>query len=252
MELLLGYFNQYKKVAIAFSGGVDSSYLIHIAKSAGCDVRAYFIKSQFQPRFELDDAVRLAGNIGIPLAIGTLDVLADPDIAGNPSNRCYFCKSAIFTLIKKLAEEDGFPFLFDGSNADDDENDRAGMKALKELGVASPLRECGIRKTDIRRLSKQAGLFTHDKPSYACLATRIPAGTHITADLLERIEGAENILFGMGFSDFRVRLIPPDTAKLQILESEWDYAAGMRADILFELSRYFNSVVLDLTPRRFE
>jgi uncharacterized protein len=204
---LLDFFNHNPRIAVAFSGGVDSSYLLFAAKTAGCNVRAYFIKSQFQPEFELDDAKRLADTLGIPLVIETLDVLNVPNIVQNPTNRCYYCKSAILLKLWELARADGIEVLCDGTNADDDENDRPGMQALREQVIVSPLRDCGLTKADIRRLSRQAGLFTHEKPAYACLATRIPTGVKITAELLAKIERAENILFGMGFSDFRVRVI---------------------------------------------
>ena len=247
--LLYDYLKQYPRIAVAYSGGVDSSYLLYAAKAAGIDVRAYFIKSQFQPQFELDDAIRLTDSLSIPLIVGRLDALSDLNVAKNPADRCYHCKNAIFSKLWELARADGMSVLCDGSNADDDESDRAGMKATKELGVISPLRDCGLTKADIRRLSKEAGLETHDKPSYACLATRIPTGTAITNELLENTEAAESALFGMGFTDFRIRLIPPDIAKVQMPESQWDIAAAQRTGIVSALQPYYNSVLLDMAPR---
>ena len=243
------YLKQFPLAAVAFSGGVDSSYLLYAAKSAGCDVRAYFIKSQFQPQFELDDAIRLAESIDVPLTVGHVDALRDPDVVRNPSDRCYYCKNAILSKLWELVRADGIPVLFDGSNADDDESDRPGMRAQREHGVKSPLRECGLVKADIRRLSKEAGLFTHDKPSYACLATRIPAGTAIAEEMLKSIEHAEEALFDMGFTDFRVRLIPPNIAKLQLPATQWSQAAEKRAEILETLRQRFESVVLDFSVR---
>ena len=243
------YLKQYPKVAVAFSGGVDSSFLLCAARAAGCEVRAFFIKTQFQPLFELNDAKRLADSIGVPLTVGSLDILCNRKVTDNPPDRCYHCKSSILLKLMGLAGSFGFDVLCDGSNADDDESDRPGMRALREFGVLSPLRECGLTKADIRVLSKQAGLFTHDKPSYACLATRIPTGTEITAELLEKTERSETVLFDMGFSDFRVRLIPPDTASLQISERQWDMAAARRTEIQTALRRYYDKVVLDLETR---
>ena len=243
------YLKQYPKIAVAFSGGVDSSYLLYAAKSAGCDVRAYFIKSQFQPQFELDDAKNLASSIGVPLTVGTLDALCDPNVVANPPDRCYYCKNAVMSKVWELARADGNTVLCDGSNADDDEHDRPGMRAQREHGVISPLRDCGLAKAEIRRLSEQAGLFTHDKPSYACLATRIPTGTAITELLLGKIEHAEEALFALGFSDFRVRLIPPCTAKLQMPAAQWDTVASQRAEILVALQDRFDSITLDLEAR---
>ena len=255
---LSDFFYKNPRIAVAFSGGVDSSYLLYAAKTAGCDVRAYFIKSQFQPQFELDDAARLAGSLGIPLTVRGLDVLRGQNVAQNPPDRCYYCKSAILSELWGLACADGFSVLCDGTNADDDENDRPGMRALREQGAVSPLRGCGLTKADIRRLSKQAGLFTHDKPSYACLATRIPSGVMITEELLEKTGRAENVLFEMGFSGFRVRIVPRQgdgscamrfAALVQIPGGQWDKAAARRADILAALKPGYDGVMLDMEVR---
>jgi uncharacterized protein len=123
------------------------------------------------------------------------------------------------------------------------------MRALREMRVLSPLRDCGLVKSDIRRLSKEAGLFTHGKPSYACLATRIPTGTAITPELLFKLESAENALFGMGFSDFRVRFLPPGGANIQLTEKELCGAFARRTEIREALKGYFDPVLLDLAPR---
>ena len=254
------FFNQNPRFAVAYSGGVDSSYLLYAAKADGCDVRAYFIKSQFQPEFELSDAKRLTDMLGIPLVIETLDILNVPNIVQNPSNRCYYCKTALLLKLWELARTDGIEVLCDGTNADDDETDRPGMRALREQGVVSPLRDCGVTKADIRRLSKQAGLFTHEKPAYACLATRIPAGLLITEELIAKTEYAENALFGMGFSDFRVRVIEQRKqesdlsasqyiARIQIPENQWNTAAAQRKNILAAVRPVFDGVLLDLDTR---
>ena len=247
--MLVPFFEENPRIAVAYSGGVDSSYLLYAAKTAGCDVHAYYAKSQFQPEFELNDAKKLTGSIGVPMTVGTLDALGCEDIANNPPDRCYHCKSAILAKLWEMALADGFTVLCDGTNADDMEGDRAGMRALRELGVASPLRDAGLSKEDIRRMSEQAGLFTHDKPSYACLATRIPSGTAITEELLEKIERAEDALFKIGFSDFRVRYLPPGSAKIQMQEAQLDDAAVRRAEILAALRPWFRDVLLDLSPR---
>lgn len=163
-------------MALAFSGGVDSSYLLYAALQNGADVHAYYVKSAFQPQFELEDAQKLAKQVGAKLTIMQANVLANETVVANPKNRCYYCKQVIFTGIGKQAAQDGYTTLLDGTNASDDAADRPGMKALQELSVLSPLRLCGLTKTEIRKRSKAAGLFTWDKPSYACLATRIPTG----------------------------------------------------------------------------
>jgi len=243
------FFKQNPRIAVAFSGGVDSSYLLYVANTAACDVHAYFIKSEFQPQFELDDAIVFAKSLGVTITVEKLSVLVEPMVSKNPPDRCYHCKTLILNKLRELSGFDGYNVLCDGSNADDDEADRPGMRALREQGVISPLRECGLGKAQIRTLSRQAGLPTYDKPAYACLATRIPTGTAITQDHLNKIERAETALFEMGFSDFRVRLVPPDLAKIQLLGEQWEKATVKRKDILNALNADFDSIVLDLTER---
>ena len=159
------FFAKNTRAAIAFSGGVDSSYLLYAAVQCGADVHAYFAKTAFQPQFELDDARRLAENVGAKLTVLELDALSSEDVARNPANRCYYCKQNIFGNLKRAATEDGFTLILDGTNASDDAGDRPGMRALREMDVRSPLRECGLTKAEIRRLSHEAGLFTWDKPA---------------------------------------------------------------------------------------
>jgi len=213
------FFTDYPRVALGFSGGVDSSYLLYAAIKCGAEVGAYFVKTDFQPEFEMTDAKRLAESLGVKLRIIEHNILEHEDVVINPVDRCYHCKQAIFGLIAERAKEDGFPLIIDGTNASDDEGDRPGMAALKELCVRSPLRECGITKKELRQLSKEAGLFTWDKPAYACLATRIPVGERIDKQKLERVERSEDALFGMGFSDLRVRL-SGSGARLELPENQ--------------------------------
>ena len=245
---LKDFFNDNKKAAIAFSGGVDSAYLLYAARSFGAEVRAYYVKSDFQPEFELQDARRLAEELGADMSLLELDVLCESSISSNPQDRCYHCKKKIFTAIKEAALGDGFSLLLDGTNASDDAGDRPGMRAIRELEVRSPLRECGLTKDEIRRLSREAGLFTWDKPAYACLATRIPTGEVITREKLERTERAEAFLTKLGFSDLRVRL-SSDCARLQLPEDQLWLALEKREEITEELLKYYKAVLLDLTPR---
>lgn len=242
------YFAQTPEAAIAFSGGVDSAYLLYAALQSGARVRAYYVKSAFQPQFELDDARKLAGQLQADMKIIEADVLAAEIIAANPPDRCYHCKKIIFEAIAEAAGEDGFTILLDGTNASDEEGDRPGMRALRELSIQSPLRICGLTKEEIRRLSKEAGLFTWNKPAYACLATRIPTGEHITAQKLSATEAAEDYLFGLGFTDFRVRMIG-DIARLQFPDSQMDCALEKRKEILQELKKHYRAVLLDLETR---
>ena len=184
------FFQENPRCALGFSGGVDSAYLLYAGVKAGADIRPYFIKTAFQPAFELADARKLAEGLGVEVTVLELDALADPRVAANPANRCYWCKQNLFRTLRDRAAADGYSVLLDGTNASDEAGDRPGMRALAELSVRSPLRECGLTKDEIRARSKAAGLFTWDKPAYACLATRVPAGEAITADLLARVEGA--------------------------------------------------------------
>ena len=238
------FFKENPKVALAFSGGVDSSYLLYAAMKYGADVKAYYVKALFQPQFEMDDAMRLAEQLKAPVRVLRADVLSDPVVVSNPSNRCYYCN-----MIMKAAAEDGYTVLLDGTNASDDAGDRPGMKALQELQVKSPLRECGLVKSEIRRLSKEGGLFTWDKPSYACLATRIPTGCEITAEKLQKTEKAEDFLFSLGFSDFRVRMMPNGAAPLQLPENQLPLLMEKREEILDELKKSYPAVLLDLEVR---
>lgn len=242
------FFVINKKAALAFSGGVDSAYLLYAAKEAEADVRAYFVKSRFQPQFELEDARRLAGQLEADLRILEADVLASEAVAANPPDRCYHCKKILFETIVGAAREDGYETLLDGTNASDEEGDRPGMRALRELSVRSPLRECGLTKEKIRDLSKEAGLFTWNKPAYACLATRIPAGEPITEKKLATTEAAENYLFSLGFRDFRVRLFG-EAARLQFPKEQMEKALEKREEIVKELKRYYQAVLLDLEAR---
>ena len=242
------FFEKNPKAALGFSGGVDSVYLLYAAKKYGADIQPYYIKTSFQPHFEYEDAMVMADRIGVEIKVIEHDILSDTIIRKNPVNRCYYCKRTLFTLLKEQAKKDGYTLIIDGTNASDDVGDRPGMKALKELSVRSPLRECGLTKNKIRELSKAAGLFTWNKPAYACLATRIPHGTAIAEDCLSRVENSENILMSMGFSDFRVRVFC-DAARLQVREEQFGKAADMREEIAKRLNPYFETILLDMNVR---
>ena len=222
------FFAAHPKCALGFSGGVDSAYLLYAGVQAGADIRPYYIKTAFQPRFERDDALRLAGELGVEVTVLELDALADLRVAANPAERCYYCKQNLFRALEA--------------------GDRPGMRALRELEVRSPLRECGLTKADIRRLSREAGLFTWDKPAYACLATRLPTGDALTEDLLARVEGAEDALFRLGYADFRVRVFH-GAARLQLPAGQLERAVRERAALQTALAPYFKPILLDLEER---
>jgi uncharacterized protein len=242
------FFKENPQAALGFSGGTDSSYLLYAGLRYGAKIKAYFVKGAFQPEFELHDAYRIARKIGTEITVLEADVLQNAQVAANPPDRCYFCKCAVFGMICERAKADGFSLVIDGTNASDDVTDRPGMKALNELSVRSPLRECGIAKDQVRRLSKKAGLFTWNKPAYACLATRIPAGQAITKELLQRVENAEAALFALKFSDFRVR-VTGEAAKLQFPHDQMKKVLHKRNDIIKAIKPYFPAILLDLEGR---
>lgn len=242
------FFREHKRVAVGLSGGVDSAFLLNQAKKYAVDVRAYFVNSLFQPAFELEDARRISRECGTGLTILHADVLSEPDIRSNPENRCYYCKNYLFQKIIDAANQDGFDTILDGTNASDDEGSRPGMQALKEKNVLSPLRICGLTKEEIRRQARREGIFVHSKPSYACLATRIPSGVEITDRMIKKVEAGENILFTFGFTDFRIRWFH-GAARIQLAESQISLLTEKREEIRKRLVPLFEEVLLDLKSR---
>ena len=251
METLYGFFEKNPKAALAFSGGVDSAYLLYAAKDAGADVKAYYVKTDFQPEFELEDARRLAAELDAEMEIIYLDVLADPMVEANPADRCYHCKKHIFRAIIDHAQKDGYDLVMDGTNASDDPGDRPGVRALREYGVRSPLRDCGLTKADIRVLSREAGLFTWDKPAYACLATRIQTDQKIIYKTLKAVETCEGMMADLGFRDFRVR-VRGEKALVQIREEDKELFDKEEEYIMDNLSVYFARAELDPVYRKSE
>jgi len=193
-------------VVIGFSGGVDSTFLLKAAtdvlKNRALGVVA---TSATYPERELEDSKMLAQQIGARIRIIRTEEDTNPKFLENPPERCYYCKMELFTKLKSIAEEEGLNFVADGSNTDDEGDFRPGMAALDELSVRSPLREAGLNKREIRRLSKELGLSTHDKPSLACLSSRFPYGSAITPEKLRQVETAEDFIRKMGFRTVRVR-----------------------------------------------
>ena len=242
------FFAEHHKVALAFSGGVDSAYLLYAAKDCGADVAAYFAKSQFQPAFEREDARSFAAELGIPLREIGLDVLQFDEVTANPENRCYFCKKRIMSAIGAAAAAEGYDQLIDGTNASDSGGDRPGMLVLEEEHILSPLRICGLTKSEVRERAREAGLFLWDKPAYACLATRIPAGERITGEKLRAVEESEEFLFSLGFSDFRVRL-RDGGALLQFTAKQQEKARQLFPQIQAALAKNYDIVRLDPKAR---
>lgn len=194
------------KLAIAFSGGVDSTLLLAAAHEAlGDNVVAITARAQMIPAREIREATELCEQRGIRHVIIDADALAIPGFAENPADRCYVCKTALFTLIMQTAAQLGFDTVAEGTNTSDLGDYRPGLKALGELKVRSPLLESGLSKADVRALSRSMGLPTWDKPSYACLASRIPYGQLITGEALRAVEAAEDMLIDAEFAQVRCR-----------------------------------------------
>ncbi|MDO5562391.1 MAG: ATP-dependent sacrificial sulfur transferase LarE [Synergistaceae bacterium] len=245
------FFAGHPSGALAFSGGTDSSLLLWAAKEYGANYTAYYLKTAFQPKFEEADARRTADELFAKLVVVGADIIRHIEISSNPEDRCYHCKLFIFSKILERAAADGHTLIIDGTNASDDELERPGMRALREIGVLSPLRKCGITKAEVRKLSKDAGLSTWNKPAYSCLATRIPAGTRIRAEDLRHVEDAENALFVMGFSDFRVR-VRGTSALLQLAEEDMPRFYEMHGEVLDKLKQFFTDAEFDPKPRTTE
>jgi uncharacterized protein len=193
-------------VLVAYSGGVDSAFLLKVARDTlGDHVYAVTAESEIHPDFEIEGARELAKKLDVRHELVRSTEMEDETFLANPPDRCYHCKKHVFSELKSIAEKNGIPWIADGSNVDDTGDYRPGMKALEELGIRSPLREAGLTKAEIRELSKELGLPTWNRPAMACLASRIPYGTRITPEALKRVAEAERLLRKLGFQQVRVR-----------------------------------------------
>lgn len=193
-------------VVVAFSGGVDSALLSRLSFDIlGDKALAVTASSETYPAHELESAKKLAKEIGITHLIIETKELEIEGFSDNPPDRCYFCKSELFGKLRDIADGEGYANVADGTNLDDTQDYRPGSKAAQELGVRSPLKEAGLTKEDIRRLSEELELSTWDKPSYACMSSRFPYGEEITLEDLAKVSAAEDFLRGMGLGQFRVR-----------------------------------------------
>lgn len=236
------FFELHERVVVAVSGGVDSAVLLFLSKKYAKTVYACFVNTEFQPQFEFNDAKAVCNSIGVDLNIISMSVLESSDITNNPSNRCYYCKKKIFSAILDFAKDKN-AYVLEGTNFTDDITDRPGYKAIKEFGVLSPLRECCLSKSDIRKIAEINGIPVYDKPSYACLATRIPFGTEINANNLNITEVAEKELMERSFTDFRIRY-NNGNALLELTESDRELYFSKKGEIDSILSRYYNSIDL--------
>ena len=224
-EKLIKLENEIKKqgkIAIAYSSGVDSTFLLRKAHDIlGENAVAITAKACCFMKSETEEAEKFCKSEGIKHIVFEFNPLSVEEFKCNVPNRCYFCKKALFTQIKNIAEKEGICCVADGTNADDLNDYRPGMKALEELGIISPLLDSGLTKDEIRTLSKQLGLPTFDKPSYACLASRIAYGEEITAEKLDMIDKAEQKLHSLGFIQCRVRMHGAN-ARIEVNKSDFD------------------------------
>ncbi len=253
-EELKAYLLSLESIAVAFSSGVDSAFLLYACKDAFSEnkdsVIAVTSAINSFPERDLNESQEFCSNYGVNQKIITIDELLIEGFTSNPPDRCYICKKALFSTMKDWALSNGFKAVVEGSNLDDDSDYRPGHRAIKELEIISPLRKIGFTKNDIRMLSKHFDIPTWNKPSFACLSSRIPYGEVITREKLKMVEEGEQFLMDLGFSQFRVRAYEKDglQAKIEVLLNEID---RFKDEVLFSKVETklkalgFNEVIVD-------
>ncbi len=241
-DSLVQFFKDNPNPALAFSGGSDSTYLMYVCRRLDVDMIPVYFMGSFQTVGELVNVENLCKRYGFNPEFIEYDTLSEKEIILNKEDRCYKCKRLMFKKMWNRVKQFNRKYMMDGTNASDDREDRPGMKALEELGVRSPLKECGITKADVRRLSREAGINSWDFASNSCLATRIPTGMVITEELLDRTERAEKDIRLLGFRDIRVRTVDEDTCCLEVLPSQQDFLEENRSEVERALLRHFDEV----------
>ena len=247
-DKLLSILKDMRSVVIAFSGGVDSTFLLKAVKESGIRHLAVTGYSETMPESELRFAEDMAKTIGAVHMVIKTDEMSNPEFTGNPRNRCFHCKDELFSKLLNIAAEKGFNHVVDGSNADDLSDWRPGRHAAVKHGVRSPLIEAGFSKDEIRELSKEMGLPTWSKPASPCLSSRFPYGVEITKDALKRVELSEEFLKGLGFNELRVRS-HNDIARIEIKSGEIDrmLEKEMREAVAHQLKKFgFKYVAVDM------
>lgn len=250
VQNLRGIFKAMGKVVVAFSGGVDSTFLLKIAKDSlgEKDVLAITAISPLYPQRELDLAKKMAKEIGVRHILIESNELKIEGFSKNPINRCYLCKRELFSEIRKVANDEGISYIVEGSTLDDEKDHRPGKMAINELGIRSPLKESLFSKNEVREASREFGLSTWDKPSFACLASRFPYHNEITEDQLRMVNEAEEFLISLGFKQVRVRHYK-ELARIELYPEEIRYLMeeSIREKVVNQLKRIgYKYVTLDL------
>lgn len=225
-------------IAVAYSGGVDSNFLLKVVSDTlGENSMAITLHAMMHSNREIEEAIEYAKSFNVKHEVVKIEDFKVKEFIENGPKRCYYCKKAVFNKVIDIANNNGIKYVVDGTNLDDLGDYRPGLKAIKELNVISPLKECGFTKEDIRILSKEMNLKTYNKPAFACLATRIPCGTKITNEKLRMIEKSEEYLVSLGFNQFRVRF-HEDIARIEVGKDE--------------LYKFFSNDILDKTNNKFK
>lgn len=251
---LLYYIKSLNSVVVAFSSGVDSAFLLYAAREAlDNHLVAVTATSDFFPNREHTEAVEFCEQLGVKHILAPINLDDIDHFSENPKDRCYHCKKHLFLNMLAIASSEGFEAVIEGSNVDDLGDYRPGLTALKELDIKSPLREAGLTKKDIRNLSHCFKLPTWDKPSFACLASRIPYGEVINREKLDMVEKAEDLLLSLSFKQFRVRLHAGNVARIELLPEDFSklLEESTRAKVYDSFKEYgFSYVSMDIKGYR--